>query len=134
MRGFVFALFAFLLFGCSSKELTKVKVADMVANYYTPYSSTNILVPQKIDVLWIKQQDPTHAQAKVCYTFRFLTGYNDLVEYMKKHPKSFLARFDFGLVALLGKKFDGFKKGDIKSRCDIVTFERKYNKWVIRSL
>ena len=131
----VILLVSFLLFlGCSSKELTKVKVADMVVNYYTPYSSTNILVPQKIDVLWIRKQDANHAQAKVCYTFRFLTSYNDLVEYIKKHPKSFLAKFDFGLVALLGKKFDGFKKGDIKSRCDIVTFERKYNKWVIRSL
>ncbi len=134
MRRVILFVSLLLLLGCSSKELTKVKVADMVANYYTPYSSTNILVPQKIDVLWLKKTDATHAQAKVCYTFRFLTGYNDLVDYMKKHPKSFLAKFDFGLVALLGKKFDGFKKGDVKSRCDIVTFERKYGKWVIRSL
>jgi len=127
------ALLLVLLSGCAHKSLTKSAVADMVINYYTPYSSVDILVPQSIDVLWIKKED-RKAQAKVCYEFRFLTSYDALVGYIKKHPDSHLAKFDFGLVALLGKKFGNFRKNEIKSRCDIVTFEYKYGKWILRSL
>jgi len=131
MRKF-FIVFALLLFaGCGSKELTKVKIADMIINYYTPYSSTNILIPRFIDVVWIKKIDEKRAKAKVCYEFQFLIDYDKLVAYIKKYPNSNLARFDIGLVALLGRKFGSFKKGEIKSRCDEVEFGLRYGKWHI---
>ncbi|BCD68437.1 hypothetical protein [Nitratiruptor sp. YY09-18] len=133
MRSLLLIVILLFLHGCAQKDLTKRVVADMVINYYTPYSSVDILVPQSIDVFWIKKSGKK-AQAKVCYQFRFLTDYHALVTYIKKNPNSHFAKFDLGLVALLGRKFGDFKKNEIKSRCDIATFEKKYNKWVLRSL
>ncbi len=124
----------FLLLGCGSKELTKAKMADMLIDYYTPYSSTNIFIPQGVDILKIKRVNENKVVAKICYQFRFLTSYKSLVDYIKKHPNSFLAKFDVGLIALLGRKFGSFEKGDIKSRCDEVVFERKYGRWVITQI
>ncbi len=132
MRGVFFLLLAFFLGGCG--ELTKSKIADKLIDYYTPYSSTEILVPQAVEVLEVKDKEENKKIAKVCYTFRFLVGYLDLVEYIKSRPNSFLAKFDSGLVALLGKKFGNFKKNDIKSRCDYVIFEKKSGTWLIRGL
>ncbi len=120
-----------LLLGCGSKELTKAKMADMLIDYYTPYSSTNIFVPQSVDILDVKKIGENKIVAKICYQFRFLTDYKSLVDYIKKHPSSFLAKFDVGLISLLGRKFGPFHKGEIKSRCDEVVFERKYGKWMI---
>ncbi|BCD59858.1 MULTISPECIES: hypothetical protein [unclassified Nitratiruptor] len=136
MKRRLFLLLIVLLFwGCSQKSvLSKRAVADMVSNYYTPYSSTNILVPQSIDVQEIKQLSETKAVAKVCYEFRFLTSYEKLVRYMKEYPNSFLARFDVGLVALLGRKFGHFVAGDVKRRCDEVVLEKKSGKWSITQI
>ena len=131
MRVLVLVFALLFLGGCSQKELTKVKVADMLINYYTPYSSTNILIPRQIDVLWIKRVNEKKAKAKVCYAFQFLTDYDRLLAYIKAKPNSYLARFDFGLVALLGKKFGRFKKGEVKRRCDEVEFGLRYGKWHI---
>ena len=134
MRKIVSILVLALLFGgCAERELTKRSVADMVVNYFMPYSSTNILVPKSVDVLWIKKEGDK-ARAKVCYTFRFLTNYSDLVAYIKKNPNSFLAKFDIGLVALLGRKFGDFRRNEIKSRCDIVYFERRKGSWVLTKI
>ncbi len=132
MRALFILLVAFMVVGCEQK-LTKRVVADMVVDYFMPYSSTEILVPQSVDVLWIKKEK-NRANAKVCYTFRFLTSYQSLVDYIKAHPNSNLARFDVGLVALLGRKFGNFRRNEIKSRCDIASFERIKGKWVLRSL
>ena len=134
MRKFIIILVLLFFAGCGSKELTKVKIADMLINYYTPYSSTNILIPRSIDVVWIKKISKTKVLAKVCYKFQFLTDYDNLVNYIKKRPNSHLAKFDFGLVALLGRKFGPFKKGEIKSRCDEVEFALRYNRWRIEKI
>lgn len=124
-----------LLFaGCAQKELNKRVVADMVIDYYMPYSSTNILVPQEVHVLSLKKLSQNKAVAHVCYTFRFLTSYQNLVHYIKQHPKSFLARFDVGLVGLLGRKFGNFQKNDVLDRCDDVVFVKKYDKWSIEKI
>ncbi len=109
-------------------------MADMLIDYYTPYSSTNIFIPQSVDILKVRQVSKNKVIAKICYQFRFLTSYESLVRYIKKHPNSFLAKFDVGLVALLGRKFGPFQKGDIKSRCDEVVFERKYGRWMITQI
>ncbi len=128
----LFLLFSlFLLLGCGSRELTKAKMADMLIDYYTPYSSTNILVPQSVDILDVKRIGENKVVAKICYQFRFLTDYRSLVEYIKKHPNSFLAKFDVGLISLLGRKFGNFRKGEVKSRCDEVEFQNRHGSWVI---
>ncbi len=135
MKRRLFLLVMALVFlGCAPQKLTKSRIADMVINYYTPYSSTNILVPQSVDVKEVKKIGENKVVAKVCYQFRFLTSYSDLVEYMKEHPNSFLARFDVGLVALLGRKFGHFVAGDVKRRCDEVVFEKKHGKWAITAI
>ncbi len=134
MKKFAFIFVLLLFWGCSSKELTKVKIADMLIDYYTPYSSTNILIPRKIDVVWIKKIHSKKVIAKVCYEFQFLTDYNALITYIKKRPNSYLARFDFGLIALLGRKFGSFKKGEIRSRCDEVEFGLRYGSWKIERI
>ncbi len=134
MRRLFLLLFLFLLLGCGSKELTKAKMADMLIDYYTPYSSTNILVPQSVDILDVKRIGENKVIAKICYQFRFLTDYRSLVESIKKRPNSFLAKFDVGLISLLGRKFGSFQKGEVKSRCDEVVFERKYGKWMITQI
>ncbi len=122
----------FLLFaGCGFSELNEAKVKKMVKGYFTPYSSTKIATPLFIDVIYLKKLSDKKAVAKVCYQFRFEKDYEELVEYVKSHPHSFLARFDAGLIALLGRKFGNFRKNEIKSRCDLVEFEKKYNSWVI---
>jgi len=132
-RAFLILVTAFLLTGCEEK-LTKQKIADRVIDYFMPYSSTEILVPQGVEVLEVKEVEEKKRIAKVCYTFRFLVGYSQLVEYIKKYPNSFLAKFDYGLVALLGRKFGNFHKNDIKKRCDYVTFELKKGRWVITQI
>ncbi|BAF69672.1 hypothetical protein [Nitratiruptor sp. SB155-2] len=135
MKRRVFVLLPFAFIGCSQRfVLTKRAVADMVIDYYTPYSSTNILVPQSVDVKDIKKVSETKAVAKVCYEFHFLTSYKQLVRYIKEHPNSFLARFDIGLVALLGRKFGNFVKGDVKRRCDEIVFEKKGSTWAITQI
>ncbi len=134
MRRFFLLLPLLLFLGCSSKELTKSKMADMIIDYFTPYSSTNIFVPQSVDILSVQKISDKKIMAKICYGFRFLTDYKDLIDYIKRHPNSFLARFDLGLVALLGRKFGDFQKGDIKTRCDSVEFTRKKSSWVISKI
>ena len=134
MRNVLLVILLFLLTGCAPKELNKRMVADMVIDYYMPYSSTNILVPQEVHVLSLKKLSQNKAIAHVCYTFRFLTSYQDLVRYIKQHPKSFLARFDVGLVSLLGRKFGNFQKNDVLDTCDDVIFVKKYEKWSIEKI
>ncbi|WP_201338371.1 MULTISPECIES: hypothetical protein [unclassified Nitratiruptor] len=134
MKRLFFLLLIFVLTGCGSRELSRVYVADEVVNYFMPYSSIDILVPQSVEVVKIEKVDEKRAIAKVCYQFRFLTSYESLVNYIKKHPNSHFAKFDFGLVALLGKKFDNFQKNDIKKRCDDVVFEKRYGKWVLTKI
>ena len=131
MRRLFLLLLLFALLGCSSKELTKAKMADMLIDYYTPYSSTNIFVPQSVDILNVKKIGKDKVVAKICYQFRFLTDYKSLVDYIKKHPNSFLAKFDVGLVSLLGRKFGAFHKGEVKSRCDEVEFQNRHGAWMI---
>ncbi len=134
MRRVFLLVIVFVFLGCAPQKLTKSRIADMVINYYTPYSSTNILVPQSVDVKDIKKLNENKVIARVCYQFRFLTSYSKLVQYIKEHPNSFLARFDVGLVALLGRKFGRFLEGDIKRRCDEVVFEKKGGKWTITAI
>ncbi len=103
----------------------------MVIDYYTPYTSIEIAKPLSVHVLWIKPVSKNEIHTKVCYQFLFEKSYKELVDYLKKHPNSFTARFDVGLIALFGRKFGNFQKGESKNRCDIVILKRKYFSWVI---
>ncbi len=135
MKKFFSLLLVFVLMsGCGGRELSKTYIADQVVNYFMPYTSIDILVPQSVDVVSIEKISEHNAIAKVCYQFRFLTSYESLVAYIKEHPNSSFAKFDFGLVALLGRKFGNFHKNDIKKRCDEVVFEKKYGKWVLTKI
>ncbi len=129
-----YLLIALLLLGCATKELDLAYVKKAIIDYYTPYSSITIAEPLEVGVKWIKRLDDKNAVAKVCYTFRFKISYKELVHRIKKHPNSFVARFDVGLVALFGKKFGNFIAGDVKRRCDEVEFEHRYGKWVISKI
>ena len=131
MRWIIVAL---LFVGCASKELDPATIKELVRSYFTPYSSFTIIKDLDVDVLWIKPLAPDRAIAKVCYTASFAIGYAELVERIKRRPNSFLARFDFGLVALLGRKFGNFRRGDRKSRCDEVEFARRYGRWRITKI
>ncbi|MRI83711.1 MAG: hypothetical protein C6I00_04750 [Nitratiruptor sp.] len=133
-RSFLILLLLLLITGCGERQLDEEEVAKLVAGYFTPYSSVEILEPLSIDVLSIKRLEADRALARVCYTFKFRADYGELVARIKERPNSFLARFDAGLIALLARKFGPFRKGDIKSRCDEVVLERRYGKWVIRRI
>ncbi|MRJ02699.1 MAG: hypothetical protein GXO19_03860 [Epsilonproteobacteria bacterium] len=124
-------LLILLLVGCSSKELKEEEVRRLLIGYFTPFSSIEIVQPLDVQVRSLKSLSSNRAVAEVCYTFRFLTSYSSLVERIKRNPNSFLARFDVGLVALLGRKFGNFSPGEIKRRCDRVELSYRYGKWVI---
>ena len=131
----IFSLFIAAIFvGCTFGELTQEDIKKMVIDYFTPYTTIKIAKPVGVNVIRVEQKSKDSVVAEVCYSFKFLTSYKDLVATIKKNPHSFVAQFDGGLIALFGRKFGDFIEGEIKTRCDEVFFQRRYYRWMIKRI
>ena len=131
----IFSLFIAAIFvGCAFGELTQEDIKKMVIDYFTPYTNIKIAEPVGVNVIRMEKKGEDSVVAEVCYSFKFLTSYKDLVAKIKKNPHSFIAQFDGGLIALFGRTFGNFVEGEIKTRCDEVLLQRRYYRWMIKRI
>ncbi|WP_187647147.1 hypothetical protein [Nitrosophilus labii] len=125
LKTFILSFFIVFSFtSCSKKEYEDNKIKKAIINYLTPYTNIEIFKVRSIEILSKKRVSKNEFLVKVRYTLYFKEDYKELADYIKKHPKSSLAIYDIGSILLLGRKFPGFKKGDIKTRIDIVKIKK----------